>query len=96
MALMEWLVRLVTPPGGTVLDPFLGSGTTGCAAVRLGFDFIGIEREAEYVALATRRIALAENAPKAKPLGELARVEADPRQVSIFDAPPRSHRRGGE
>jgi DNA modification methylase len=43
--LMRWLVRLVTPPGGTVLDPFTGSGTTGCAAVLEGFDFIGIERE---------------------------------------------------
>ncbi len=57
IALMRWLVRLVTPPGGTVLDPFLGSGTTGCAAALEGFDFIGIEREAEYVELARARIA---------------------------------------
>jgi DNA modification methylase len=55
--LMRWLVRLVTPPGGTVLDPFVGSGTTGCAAVLEGFDFIGIEREAEYVEIAKARIA---------------------------------------
>ncbi len=55
--LMRWLVRLVTPPGGTILDPFLGSGSTGCAAVLEGFDFIGIEREAEYVAIAEARIA---------------------------------------
>jgi site-specific DNA-methyltransferase (adenine-specific) len=55
--LMRWLVRLVTPPGGTVLDPFLGSGSTGCAAVLEGFDFIGIEREEEYVAIAEARIA---------------------------------------
>jgi DNA modification methylase len=90
VALMEWLVRLVTPPGGTVLDPFLGSGTTGCAAVRLGFDFIGIEREGEYVEIATRRIALAENAPRSKPLGSLERAEeADPRQASLF-GPPRT------
>ncbi len=55
--LMRWLARLVTPPGGTCLDPFLGSGSTGCAAVLEGFDFIGIEREAEYIAIAEARIA---------------------------------------
>lgn len=44
LSLMRWLVRLVTPPGGTVLDPFAGSGSTGCAAVLEGFDFLGIER----------------------------------------------------
>lgn len=54
--LMRYLCRLVTPPGGTVLDPFTGSGTTGCAAVLEGFEFIGIEREAEYVAIARARI----------------------------------------
>lgn len=85
VALMEWLVRLVTPKGGTVLDPFLGSGTTGMAAVRQDFDFIGIEREAEYVEIAERRIALAANAPRSKPLGSLERAEEpDPRQVSMF------------
>jgi DNA modification methylase len=57
LALMRYLVRLVTPPGGRVLDPFVGSGTTGCAAVLEGFDFIGIERDAEYVAIAEARIA---------------------------------------
>lgn len=45
------------PPGGTVLDPFCGSGTTGVAALRGGFSFIGIEREPEYVTIARRRIA---------------------------------------
>lgn len=54
--LMRYLVRLVTPPGGTVLDPFLGSGTTAIACVQEGFSYIGIEREAEYVELATARI----------------------------------------
>ena len=54
---MRWLVRLVTPPNGTVLDPFVGSGTTGIAAVLEGFDFVGIEREAEYAELARARIA---------------------------------------
>ena len=54
---MRWLVRLVTPPGGTCLDPFVGSGTTGIAAVLEGFDFIGIEREADYCDIARARIA---------------------------------------
>lgn len=54
--LMRHLVRLVTPPGGTVLDPFLGSGTTAIAAEMEGFAWIGIEREAEYVAIANARL----------------------------------------
>ncbi len=54
--LMRWLCRLVTPPGGTILDPFAGSGTTGIAAVLEDFNFIGIEREAEYVEIARARI----------------------------------------
>lgn len=54
--LMRWLVRLVTPPGGTVLDPFAGSGTTGVAAKLEGFGFVGIERNPEYVAIAKARI----------------------------------------
>jgi site-specific DNA-methyltransferase (adenine-specific) len=54
--LMRHLVRLVTPPGGTVLDPFLGSGTTGLAAEMEGFAWIGIEKEAEYVAIAEARL----------------------------------------
>lgn len=65
-ALMRYLCRLVTPPGGTVLDPFMGSGSTGKAAVLEGFSFIGIEREAEYVEIAKARI---ENAKKKYPLG---------------------------
>jgi len=56
LALMRYLCRLVTPPGGTVLDPFMGSGTTGMAAKQGGFEFIGIEKEAEYVEIAERRI----------------------------------------
>lgn len=55
-ALMEWLVKLVTPMGGVVLDPFAGSGTTLVACERLGFDSIGIEREAEYVEIIRRRL----------------------------------------
>lgn len=56
IALMRYLCRLVTPPGGTVLDPFVGSGTTGIAALQEGFGFIGIEREAEYIEIAKRRL----------------------------------------
>ena len=57
IALMEYLCRLVTPKGGTVLDPFMGSGTTGIAATRLGFEFIGIDMTPEYIELAATRIA---------------------------------------
>jgi len=55
--LMRWLVRLVTPLGGTVLDPFLGSGTTLVAALQEGCKAIGIEREAPYVEIAKARVA---------------------------------------
>lgn len=55
-ALMEYLIKLITPPGGTVLDPFMGSGSTGVAAQRLGFDFIGIETNEEYFEIAKKRI----------------------------------------
>jgi DNA modification methylase len=55
--LMRWLVRLVTPPNGVVLDPFMGSGTTGMACRYEHRQFIGIEREADYIAIAERRIA---------------------------------------
>jgi len=56
LALMRWLVRLVTPPGGTVLDPFAGSGTTLEACGLEGFGCIGIEREAEYLPLIQHRL----------------------------------------
>jgi DNA modification methylase len=62
VALMRWLVRLVTPPDGLVLDPFTGSGTTGIAATLEGRRFLGIEREAEYVEIARARIAHAQPA----------------------------------
>jgi DNA modification methylase len=55
-SLMQFLCKLVTPPGGVVLDPFMGSGSTGKAAVKEGFDFIGIEREPEYLEIAKARI----------------------------------------
>jgi site-specific DNA-methyltransferase (adenine-specific) len=54
--LMAYLVRLVTPKGGVVLDPFMGSGSTGKAAVREGMQFVGIERESEYFDIANTRI----------------------------------------
>lgn len=55
--LMRYLCRLVTPPGGTVLDPFMGSGSTGKAALLEGFQFIGIEIDPEYAAIAERRLS---------------------------------------
>jgi DNA modification methylase len=57
LSLMRYLVRLVTPKGGKVLDPFMGSGSTGCAAVLEGCDFVGIDITPEYVAIAQKRIA---------------------------------------
>lgn len=57
LALMSHLVHLVTPPGGMVLDPFLGSGTTGKAAVEGGFGFIGMEQDAGYFEIAQARLA---------------------------------------
>ena len=56
----RYLCRMITPEGGVVLDPFMGSGTTGIAAILNGFDFIGIEKEEEYFKIAERRIAKAE------------------------------------
>lgn len=56
LTLMEWLIRLTTPVGGTVLDPFAGSGSTLCAAVRAGFNAIGIEQDPDYFELARSRV----------------------------------------
>ncbi len=61
--LMAYLIRLVTPKGGIVLDPFMGSGSTGKAAVREGMNFIGIERETEYFEIAKSRIEYEINNP---------------------------------
>jgi DNA modification methylase len=55
--LMRYLCRLITPPGGTILDPFCGSGSTGKGAVLEGFNFIGIDQDPEYVEIARARIA---------------------------------------
>lgn len=59
-ALMRYLCRLVTPPGGVVLDPFMGSGSTGKAAMLEGFRFIGIDKDPDYFAIAKRRISHAQ------------------------------------
>ena len=70
--LMRYLCRLVTPPGGLVLDPFAGSGSTGKGAVLEGFRFIGIEREPEYAVIAEARIrAVLPTPPTEAPLIDL-------------------------
>lgn len=79
-------MRLVTPPGGTCLDPFTGSGTTGVAAVREGMHFVGIELDATYAELARARIDLAARAPKGRDLRDIAktRVETASDQIPLF------------
>ena len=57
IALMEYLIKMVTPKGGTVLDPFMGSGSTGVACKQNNYDFIGIELDPEYIKIAEARIA---------------------------------------
>ena len=64
IALMRYLCRLVAPPNGVVLDPFMGSGTTGVGAVAEGFDFIGIEMDEEYLKIADARIKHAQREHK--------------------------------
>jgi len=88
--LMRWLVRLVTPPGGTVLDPFAGSGTTGCACAVEGFEFVGIEREPEYADIARQRVAWwsehGERAVEAQAARDAADAEdAATGQTRLFD-----------
>ena len=61
--LMLYLIRMVTPKGGTTLDPFMGSGSTGKAAVRGGFDFVGIEMDEEYMEISTARIQYEQDNP---------------------------------
>ena len=65
--LMRWLATLVTAPGGTVIDPFMGSGSTGIACVRAGFGFVGIEQSPEYFDIARRRIEFAVNEAERMP-----------------------------
>jgi site-specific DNA-methyltransferase (adenine-specific) len=68
--LLQYLCRLITPPGGTVLDCFAGSGSTGVAALREGFRFIGIEREPEYFEIAQARVAAAAGEPSGEATGQ--------------------------
>jgi site-specific DNA-methyltransferase (adenine-specific) len=67
---MEYLVKLVTPPGGTVLDPFTGSGSTGKAALLNGFKFIGIELTADYLPIIEGRLKHAAETYAAKAIEE--------------------------
>jgi site-specific DNA-methyltransferase (adenine-specific) len=72
--LMEYLVKMITPPNGIVLDPFVGSGTTGVAAKLLGFDFVGIEQDAEYCKIAQARVgnSIVELPAPVKPIKQLS------------------------
>ena len=63
IALMEYLIKMITPKGGVVLDPFMGSGSTGIGSILGGFNFIGIEREIEYIEIARARIEYASRNP---------------------------------
>lgn len=87
LELMGYLVRLITPPGGTVLDCFMGSGATGVAAMREGFNFVGCEMSPEYFAIAQARIEHArEPEPHELPLfAALAPEPKEAAQVSLFD-----------
>ena len=78
ISLMRWLVRLITPPGGVVLDPFTGSGSTGVAAVLEGARFIGCELSAEYAQLARARIAHAADEDDGDQLTLFERSELKP------------------
>jgi hypothetical protein len=82
--LMRYLVRLVCAPGGTVLDPFMGSGSTGCSAILEGMRFVGIEQSQEYADLAVGRLRLAlaermvEDTPAAPGRSMAVQVESTP------------------
>ncbi len=56
IALMSYLVKMISPPGGVVLDPFAGSGSTGAAAVLGGWSFLGIEKDPDFAVIATERV----------------------------------------
>jgi DNA modification methylase len=94
--LMRYLVRLVTPSHGTVLDPFTGSGSTGCAAVLERVNFVGIERENEYARIATARIeywatqAQADTHPA--DTAQADQPQADTPQADTPQVPPTAHK----
>jgi site-specific DNA-methyltransferase (adenine-specific) len=79
--LMLYLIRLVTPKGGTTLDPFMGSGSTGKAAVRGGFDFVGIEREEEYMEIAEARIQYEIDNPYNEETGKRTEIKKETKET---------------
>lgn len=83
IALMRWLVRLVAHPGALVLDPFVGSGTTGVAAVQEGCRFIGIDQDAEYLDIAAARIEHHAETPVAAPRPK-PKPEPEPDMPTLF------------
>lgn len=78
--LMKYLIKLVTKPGGLVLDPFNGSGSTGCAAVELGYDYTGIELDPKYVEIAEKRIAAWKNTTRLPEIFEYEHEKTTPYQ----------------
>jgi DNA modification methylase len=81
--LMRYLVRMVTPKGGTVLDPFMGSGSTGKAAMLEGFEFVGIELDPDYIQIAEARIKFADPADE---VFEEEKTEIKTKQIdSLFE-----------
>ncbi|MEM9734257.1 MAG: site-specific DNA-methyltransferase [Pseudomonadota bacterium] len=78
VALIQWLVRLLTPPGGVVLDPFAGTGTTGEAAYREGFSAVLIEREQEYWGDISRRMGLVKSSTRARRRADRANRQQPP------------------
>ena len=81
IGVMEWAINHVPPPNNVILDPFMGSGTTGVACANLGRQFIGIEREPKYFDIACRRI---DDAYRQAPLIPLNPVRDDYETVSLF------------
>ena len=79
--LMLYLIRLVTPKGGTTLDPFMGSGSTGKAAVKGGFEFVGIEREEEYMEIATARIQYEIDNPYNEETGKRTEIKKETKET---------------
>jgi site-specific DNA-methyltransferase (adenine-specific) len=79
--LMQYLVRLVTPPNGIVLDPFVGSGTTGVACKLEGFNFVGLEQDAEYCKIAQARI---ENYVEEVGTKKIVETEETKNQLKLF------------
>jgi DNA modification methylase len=82
---MRWLIRLVTRPGGVVLDPFAGSGTTGCAAALEGMVFRGVEMNPEYATIARARIEYwASMGPVPMTVGGGTQAPSTPQQLGLF------------